>query len=121
MVDQKENPEQTESNEEVQPEVKMVPKKVTCPRCLGDGIWHTTKTGRRALTTTEPTVDAARVCPKCKGKKKVTIMITKEQADAEAVAKAARTKANRIAGQARAAADKADKAAKAAEAILTDG
>jgi hypothetical protein len=37
-----------------------------CPRCNGDGFWHSLKTGYRAKTSSEPLIDTARVCPKCK-------------------------------------------------------
>ena len=109
--------EQTQEPEPVV--VKMVPKKVVCPRCKGDGIWHSSRTGVRAATSTEPTIDATRKCPQCKGSKKVTIMITKEQAEEEADARVARKKADNAAKQARAAADKAEKVAKNAEAKLS--
>jgi len=41
----------------------------TCPRCKGDGVWHSTKTGYRAKTSAEPLVDPTRPCPECDGKK----------------------------------------------------
>lgn len=39
-----------------------------CKRCNGDGIWHSTKTGVRAKTSSEPLVDPDRPCPDCGGK-----------------------------------------------------
>ena len=82
---------------------KLIPKKVTCPRCNGDGIWHSPKTGVRAKTSSEPLVDSSMVCPDCQGSKKVTTMITEEQAKAEA----------EVAKKVKAAANAAKKAAKA--------
>jgi DnaJ-class molecular chaperone len=38
-----------------------------CPRCKGDGRWHSTKTGVRALTSSEPLVDETKPCPDCGG------------------------------------------------------
>ncbi len=38
----------------------------TCKRCGGDKKWHSTKTGRRAKTSSEPLVDPSRSCPACK-------------------------------------------------------
>ena len=100
--------------------IKMVPKRVTCPRCKGDGIWHSSRTGVRVQTAgEEPLVDASRKCPECKGTKKVTIMITEEQARKERAAKVARDKADNAAKKARATADKAEKAAEDAEAKVT--
>ena len=100
------------------PEVKMVPKKITCPRCEGDGKWHTTRTGVRLATrpAVEPLIDFDSRCPKCKGSKTVTIMITEEQAKNENEAKAKRKKADNAAKQARIAADKAEAEAIKAEA-----
>jgi len=37
-----------------------------CWRCGGDGFWHSTKTGYRAKTSSEPLIDVSRVCPVCK-------------------------------------------------------
>jgi hypothetical protein len=58
----------------VVPEVKIVldeddiPTLVrACPRCKGDGRWHSTKTGVRALTSSEPLVDLTKNCPDCQG------------------------------------------------------
>jgi hypothetical protein len=39
-----------------------------CGRCGGDGLWHSTKTGYRAKTASEPLVDPDRKCPACDGK-----------------------------------------------------
>lgn len=39
-----------------------------CPRCKGDGTWHSTKTGIRAKTASEPLQDSSRTCPECDGK-----------------------------------------------------
>ena len=46
-----------------------IPAKKTCPRCNGDGFWHTPKTGVRLATACadEVLVDKERKCPKCKG------------------------------------------------------
>jgi hypothetical protein len=38
-----------------------------CKRCGGDKFWHSTKTGVRALTSSEPLVDLAKNCPDCLG------------------------------------------------------
>jgi hypothetical protein len=40
-------------------------KPAPCWRCNGDGEWHSTKTGVRAKTSSEPLHDASRVCPEC--------------------------------------------------------
>jgi len=40
---------------------------VVCPRCNGDGFWHSPKTGYRAKTASELLVDETRKCPKCDG------------------------------------------------------
>ena len=66
--------------------VKMVAKEVVCPRCDGDGFWHSTATGVRAGTMSGPLVDETASCPRCEGVKTVNIMITEEQAIAEAAA-----------------------------------
>lgn len=50
---------------------KAAREKVTCPRCKGDGIWHSGKTGIRAITSPEPNIDPERKCPKCKGAMKI--------------------------------------------------
>jgi hypothetical protein len=42
--------------------------KPICPRCKGDGVWHSTKTGVRALTSAEPLIDSTKPCPECGGK-----------------------------------------------------
>jgi hypothetical protein len=56
------------------PEVKVVLNEddmptlvLVCPRCKGDGKWHSTKTGVRALTSSEPLVDLTRNCVECNG------------------------------------------------------
>lgn len=72
--------------------VKMVPKKITCPRCDGDGVWHTSATGVRLATIGGPVVDTDRPCPECKGNKSIRIMITEEQDKAEKAERAARNK-----------------------------
>ena len=36
-----------------------------CWRCGGDGTWHSTKTGYRAKTSSEPLHDPSRPCPEC--------------------------------------------------------
>ena len=36
-----------------------------CWRCGGDGTWHSTKTGCRAKTSSEPLHDPSRPCPEC--------------------------------------------------------
>ena len=46
---------------------KAIEEEVICSRCEGDGIWHSPKTGVRAVTSAEPLIDASRKCPKCKG------------------------------------------------------
>jgi len=102
--------------EEVVEKTKQVPKKVTCPRCKGDGWWHSSRTGVRVKTASEPLVDESRPCPQCKGRKSITILIPEAQARAEHAAKAARRKADNAAKQARAAANRAEAAAKRAEA-----
>lgn len=63
--------------------VKMVPKNITCPRCKGDGIWHTSATGRRLATIGGPVVDETEPCPNCKGATYITIQMPKEQFDRE--------------------------------------
>jgi Zn finger protein HypA/HybF involved in hydrogenase expression len=70
--------EQETQNEQETPEVKLVPKEITCPRCKGDGIWHTSRTGARLATIAGPTEDASKVCPECNGKKVVTIQVPEE-------------------------------------------
>lgn len=100
-----------------EPEVKMVPKRITCPRCKGDGTWHSNATGVRAKTVSGPLVDASRLCPECKGTKRIIIRITDEQAKKELAAIRARKKAETAAKKARAAADVAAEAAKKAEAV----
>lgn len=40
-------------------------KPAPCWRCDGDGEWHSTKTGVRAKTSSEPLHDTSRVCPEC--------------------------------------------------------
>ena len=40
-----------------------------CWRCGGDGTWHSTKTGYRAKTSSEPLHDPSRPCPECGGTK----------------------------------------------------
>jgi hypothetical protein len=37
-----------------------------CPRCGGDGFWHSPKTGYRAKTATEPLIDTSKPCPLCR-------------------------------------------------------
>jgi len=39
-----------------------------CPRCGGDGHWHTAKTGARlaSMNPDEPKIDTNRTCPSCK-------------------------------------------------------
>jgi len=51
------------------PVTKLMMKEKTkvCPRCGGDGFWHSTKTGYRAKTSSEPLIDKSRKCPECKG------------------------------------------------------
>jgi hypothetical protein len=56
------------------PEVKVVLNEddmptlvLVCPRCKGDGKWHSTKTGVRALTSSESLVDLTKPCPDCLG------------------------------------------------------
>lgn len=105
----------TTAEPEVAVEPARVPKKVECPRCKGDGIWHSNRTGVRVATAAEPLVDASKACPACKGTKQVTIMITKEQADAEARAKARAERTATAARKARANADTAEAAAVEAE------
>jgi hypothetical protein len=111
----KEEPAITPEEPVVEAPVKRVPKKVLCTRCGGDGVWHTSATGPRALTSSEPAIDTNRVCPKCKGSKMITIMISEGQAEADRVAKNARTRADKAATQARLAAEAAEKAAQQAE------
>ena len=38
-----------------------------CPRCNGDGFWHSLKTGYRAKTSSTPLLDESRACPECLG------------------------------------------------------
>ena len=91
--------------------IKMVPKMIQCSRCAGDGVWHTSATGKRLATIGGPTTDTGKSCPECKGKGSVKIMITETQAKAEKAAKARKMKA---------AADKIDKDAAAAKKALAD-
>ena len=63
-----------------------VRKHITCPRCKGDGIWHTTATGHRLKTIGGPTVDPTRTCPKCKSKGKVIVWVKKSVFEAEKAA-----------------------------------
>ena len=94
-----------------EPKIKYVPKRITCPRCNGDGVWHTSATGVRLERITGPLVDTSKVCPECKGKKKVTIQITEAQAIREREARSAKRKADAAARNAQSAADKAKAAA----------
>ena len=76
------DPDATVTDEVVEPdEVKLVPKTITCPRCNGDGIWHTSATGRRLETISGPTVDPEKVCPNCKGKKNIVIRVPEQAAE----------------------------------------
>lgn len=95
-----------------------VPKKVTCPRCKGDGVFHSNRTGSRAATSADPLIDPSKVCPKCKGVKEVTIFITHSQRNMEIRVEKAQKQAKQAADNARAAADAAIKIAKEAEAKL---
>lgn len=88
--------------------VKMVPKKIRCPRCNGSGTFVSSKTGVRAKTATGPLTDPSRPCPKCKGRKFVVIMITAEQDRAE------KAKRAQIKKEAKAAIDRKAKAEKQA-------
>ncbi len=99
-------------------EEPTVSKKVTCPRCDGDGIWHSSRSGVRALRSPEPLIDPKRRCPKCKGEKVVTIRISQAQALMEVRVDKAKKGAEQAAAKARAAADHADRLAKEAEAKL---
>ena len=101
-----------------EPEKSLVPKKITCRRCDGDGIFHSSRTGIRAETTYEPMTDPSRDCPKCKGSKEETIFITHSQALMEVRVDKARKGAEQAALKARVAADHAEKVAKEAEAEL---
>ena len=86
VVDENENKEEVadEEVEEVK-EVKMVPKRIQCPRCKGTGTWVSSRTGVRAQTAgDEVAVDASKPCPRCRGRKSITIHITEEQAQKEA-------------------------------------
>lgn len=47
--------------------IKEKKEKIVCPRCNGDRIWHSSATGVRAKTSSEPLVDSNRQCPKCHG------------------------------------------------------
>ncbi len=86
-------PGPTKAKAALEPEpTKMVPKKITCSRCDGDGVWHTSATGIRLATISGPVIDTDKPCPKCKGNKVVRIMITEEQAKAEKAEKARRNK-----------------------------
>ena len=100
------------------PVVKMVPKKVLCTRCGGDGLWHNPATGVRALTSTKPALDPKGICPRCKSFGHIFIQITEGQAKAEKVANDARVRADKTAAKARDAAEEAEKIAKQAEAKL---
>jgi len=55
-----------EEDDDTTTNVVAAPKPV-CPRCGGDGFWHSTKTGYRAKTSSEPLIDKSRKCPECKG------------------------------------------------------
>ncbi len=69
-------------------EIKMVQKRIICPRCKGTGTWVSSRTGVRAATVSEPLTNSSRVCPRCKGRKTVIVRITEEQDRKEKVAKA---------------------------------
>ncbi len=100
-----------------EPVVKMVPKKVQCPRCMGDGFWHTSRTGYRLETIGDGILtDTSRVCQQCKGLGKITIKITEEQAAVEANATKQRKYAEVVAKDARKKVDAAEKSAVRAEA-----
>lgn len=102
---------------EVETEKKsLVAKKVDCNRCKGDGVWHSSCTGVRAETSSEPAIDPKRRCPKCKGSKVMTIYITHEQRNMEIRVDKAKKQATQAAANARAAADAAQKIAEEAEA-----
>lgn len=87
--------------------VKMVAKKIRCPRCKGTGTFVSSRTGVRAKTASEPLADDSRPCPKCQGRKSVKIMITEEQARAEKAKKAEIRKEARAAIDAKARTEKA--------------
>jgi len=99
-------------------EKPSVPKKITCRRCKGDGTWHSSCSGARAITSFGPDLDAKRKCPKCKGTKIETILITYAQAMMEVRVDKARKGAEQAASKARAAAEHAERVAKEAEAKL---
>jgi len=65
---------------------KMVEKEVVCPRCKGDGYWHSSCTGVRAKTVSGPVIDVSKPCPQCKGDGTINILIPEKQALAEAEA-----------------------------------
>ena len=46
---------------------KVTKRQTFCPRCKGDGIWHTVKTGYRLKTSTEIAVKPDEKCPRCGG------------------------------------------------------
>jgi len=54
---------------QVETQDEPVVTKAVCPRCKGDGVFHSTKTGYRAKTSAEPLIDTSRPCPDCGGKK----------------------------------------------------
>ena len=71
--------EEVQSAEEQLKRPKTKLKKITCPRCKGDGIWHSNKTGYRAKTAgNEALVDHSKKCPDCNGTKKAIIIVEVE-------------------------------------------
>jgi len=74
---------ENEAKDMFKKKVKMVNKKIRCPRCKGSGTFVSNKTGVRALTAGEPLTDENRDCPKCRGDKTVVIRITEDQANRE--------------------------------------
>jgi hypothetical protein len=110
-----EKPEQNETAEIKAEERPSVPKKITCRRCKGDGVFHSNRTGIRAKTAAKPLADPSKVCPQCKGTKEETILITHKQAQMEIRVSKAKKQADQAAAKARAAAKHAEKVAKEAE------
>ena len=88
-----------------------VAKKITCPRCQGDGVWHTAATGVRLVTLGGAPIDPTKSCPKCKGERKIVVWIPKSQFEKEKAAKiternAAKKKIDKEAAAAKKAIDK---------------
>ena len=85
MVEKVDVVDENQAEEEKVVEVKTFPKRIQCPRCKGDCLWHSSKTGVRARTSSDHEFKPDVFCPKCKGKGKgiVVIRISEEQAKKE--------------------------------------